>query len=245
MLREVVCGDVQLEGAEIIVAQSRYSLIQERLDRFSKETRKTWPNPVNTFLSSRCSVEFIASYFQSRDISCCIPRSSWDLGIFDSGLQILAKLNSAGLLSDDVRSSAAQSIVKVSDSENSLQFIESQAVQSILKPEDIDNAAQEIGQRVLLEGNDLLEEIKDSWDNESDPGDLFTEITSTLEYIGQEEEFDEESRAEAARVRLQIKNIVSELNERIVDSSYEELEAEQAEESDVPSSRSIFDDVDE
>jgi len=245
LLREVVCGDVQLEGAEIIVPQSRYNLIQERLDRFSKETRKTWPNPVGTFLSSRCSVEFIASYFQSRDISCCIPRSSWDLGIFDSGLQVLAKLNSAGLLSDDVRSSAAQSIVKVSDSENSLQFIESPAVQSILKPEEIDSAAQEIGQRVLLEGNDLLEEIEDSWDNESDPGDLFTEINCTLEYIGQEERFDEESRAEAARLRLQIKNIVSELNERLVDSSYEELEAEQAEESDVPSSRSIFDDVDE
>jgi len=245
LLREVVCGDVQLEGAKIIVPQSKYNLIQERLDKYSKETRKSWPNPVSAFLSSRCSVEFIASYFQSRDISCCIPRSSWDLSIFDSGLQVLAKLNSAGLLSDDVRNSAAQSIVKVSDSENSLQFMEFQAVQSILKPEEIDSAAQKIGQRVLLEGNDLLEEIEDSWDNESDPGDLFMEINSTLEYIGQEERFDEESQAEAARLRLQIKNIVRELNERLVDSSYEELEAEQAEESDVPSSRSIFDDVDE
>ena len=211
----------------------------------SSDLRKSLSNPVNTFLSSRCSVEFIASYFQSRDISCCIPRSSWDLSIFDSGLQVLAKLNSAGLLSDDVRSAAAQNIVKVSDSENSLQFIESEVVQSILKPEEIDSAAQKIGQRVLFEGNDLLEEIEESWDNESDPGDLFTEISSTLKYIGQEERFDEESRAEAARLRLQIQAIVRELKERLVDSSYEELEAEQAEESVVPSSRSIFDDVDE
>jgi hypothetical protein len=96
-----------------------------------------------------------------------------------------------------------------------------------------------------LEGNDLLAEIEDSWDKESDPGDLFTEINSTLEYIGQEEVFDKKSRAEAASLRLQIKDIVRELNERLVDSSYEELDAELAEESDVPSSRSIFDDVDE
>jgi hypothetical protein len=231
--------------ASVIVPQSRYNLIEDRLDRLSTETRKTRPNPVSTFLGSRCSVDFIASYFQSRDISWCIPRSSWDIGIFDSGLQVLAKLNSAGLLSDDVRSSAAQSIVKVSDSENSLQFIESQAVLSILKPEEIDSAAQKIGHRVLLEGNDLLAEIEDSWDKESDPGDLFTEINSTLEYIGQEEVFDKKSRAEAASLRLQIKDIVRELNERLVDSSYEELDAELAEESDVPSSRSIFDDVDE
>jgi hypothetical protein len=220
LLKEVVCGDVQLEGAEITVPQSRYNLIEDRLDRLSTETRKTRPNPVSTFLGSRCSVDFIASYFQSRDISWCIPRSSWDIGIFDSGLQVLAKLNSAGLLSDDVRSSAAQSIVKVSDSENSLQFIESQAVQSILKPEEIDSAAQKIGHRVLLEGNDLLAEIEDSWDKESDPGDLFTEINSTLEYIGQEKVFDKKSRAEAASLRLQIKDIVRELNERLVDSSY-------------------------
>ncbi len=98
---------------------------------------------------------------------------------------------------------------------------------------------------MLFEGNDLLEAIEDGWDNESDPEDLFTEINSTLEYIGQEERFDEESRAEAASLRLQIKDIVRKLGAKLADSSYEELEAEQAEESDVPSSRSMFDDVDE
>jgi hypothetical protein len=91
----------------------------------------------------------------------------------------------------------------------------------------------------------MLDELEDYWDNESDPGDLFTEIDSTLEYIELEEAFGDESQAEATGLRLQIKDIVRRLNERLVDSSYEELEAEEAEENDVRSSRSIFDDVDE
>jgi hypothetical protein len=245
LLKEVVCGDVQLEGAEIIVPQSRHTQIIARLDSFPEESRQRWSNPVLAFLSSRCSAEFIASYFQSRDISCCIPRGSWELGIFNSGLQILAKLNLAGLLPDDVRSSAAESIAKISDSENSCRFMESQAVQSILNPEEIDRAAQTICQRVLLRGTDLLEELKGDWDIESDPEDLFIEINSTLEFIEGVESYDYKSRVKATELRRKIKDIVAELNERLVDPSYEELEAEQAEESDAPSSRSIFDDVDE
>jgi hypothetical protein len=244
LLKEVVCGDVQLEGAEIIVPESRYHLIQDRLDRHSEQS---WAGPyrVSTFLSSRCSTDFIANYFESRDISSCIPGSSFDLDVFGSGVQVLAKLNSAGLLSDDVRSSAAERIVKISDRESSLRFIGSQAVQSILTPEEINSSAQLIGQRVLLEGAERLEELEDYWDNESDPGDLFTEIDSTLEYIELEEAFGDKSQAEATNLRLQIKDIVRRLNERFVDTSYEELEAEEAEENDVQSSRSIFDDVDE
>jgi hypothetical protein len=244
LLKEVVCGDVKLEGAKIIVPESRYHLIQDRLERHSEQS---WAGPcqVSAFLSSRCSTEFIANYFQSRDISLCIPGNSFDLNIFGSGVQILAKLNSAGLLSEDVRSSAAERIIKISDRENSLRFIGSQAVQSILKPEEVNSSAQLIGQRVLLEGADMLDELEDCWDNESDPGDLFTEIDSTLEYIELEDAFGVKGRTEATSLRQRIKDIVHRLNERLVDSSYEELEAEEAEENDVRSSRSIFDDVDE
>jgi hypothetical protein len=244
LLKEVVCGNAKLEGAEIIVPQSRYNLIQDRLDRLSEQS---WAGPyrVSTFLSSRCSTDFIANYFQSRDISLCIPGSSFDLDIFGPGVQVLAKLNSAGLLSDDVRRLAAERIITISDRENSLRFIGSQTVQSILKPEEIYSSAQLIGQRVLLEGADILEELKDYWDYESDPGDLFTEIDSTLKYIESEEAFGDKSQAEATSLRLQIKDIVRKFNERLVDSSYEELETEEAEENDVQSSRSIFDDVDE
>jgi hypothetical protein len=60
-----------------------------------------------------------------------------------------------------------------------------------------------------------------------------------------EESFDEESRAKATRLRQTIEDMVRDLEERPVDSIYEELEAEKAEESDASSSRSIFDDVDE
>jgi hypothetical protein len=245
LLKEVICGDVQLEGAKIIVPQSRHANIHARLDSFPDAYKKPWSNPVSAFLSSRCSADFIASYFQSRDISRCIPGSSWELGRYNPSLQVLAKLNSAGLLSEDVRSSAAKSIAKISDCENSCIFIKSQAVQNILSQEEINSTAQRIAQRVLLGGTDLLEEIKDNWDNESDPEDVFTGIDSTLEFIEVEESFDEESRAKATRLRQTIEDMVRDLEERPVDSIYEELEAEKAEESDASSSRSIFDDVDE
>ena len=245
LLKEVVCGDVQLEGAKIIVPQSKHRQIQARLDSFLEDHRNPWHNPVSAFLSDRCSVKFIAGYFQSRDISWCIPRGIWDLDMCDSGLKILAKLNSARQLSEDVRRSTAESIAEISVAENSCRVMRSQTVKSILKPEEIVSIAQDIGQRVLLRGDDLIEEAKECWDGESDPEDLFMEIDSTLEFVELEGEFNENDRIEAARLRRLISETIRELEERLADSSYEELETEHAMQGDTPTTRSIFDDVDE
>lgn len=245
LLTEIVCGDISIEGAKITVPPSRYAQIHSRLDSYSTDQKRYWSDPIKTFLSKRCSPEFIADYFKTRDFSDYIPRATWELGMFNPGLQILGKLNESGLLPAQVRSAAAAKIIALSEKELSCRFAESTMVQNILTHTEINEAAHRIAHTLLTEGTQLLDSLKSEWDNESDPADVFSEIDRTLEFIEWDERFDENNREAANEMREHIRDIVRELNERLDKPNYEHLETELAGESDVTTLRSIFDDVDQ
>lgn len=245
LLTEVVCGDIQIEGAQITVPPDHYAHIQTRLDSYPAEQRRTWSDPVKAFLNERCASAFIINYFETRDLSICIPSSTCEIDIFDTGLQILVKLSESGLLPSHVRSAAAQKIIELSERDRSCSFATSAVVQKILTPEEIDESTRRIAETVLTQGSQLLGNMKNDWDNESDPADIFSEIDSTLEFIEWDERFDEDTQAAATELRGQIKNIVRDLNDELVEPSYDKLETELAEETVAPTSRSVFDDVDQ
>jgi energy-coupling factor transporter ATP-binding protein EcfA2 len=245
LLTEVVCGDISIQGAQIIVPPSRYTQIQSRLDDFLGQQRRIWPDPVQTFLSKRCAPDFIAGFYKARDLSDCMPRGTWELGIFSSGIQILGILNESQFLSEQVRSIAAKKIITFSEQDLSCRFAKSPAVQKVLTRSEIDGAVHRIAQMVLVNGASLLDDIKREWDNESDPADVFDEIDGTFEFIESDERFNDHDRAIASEMREQIKDIVHELSNELDKTSYLHLEAESAEEIETLTTRSIFDDVDQ
>lgn len=245
LLAEVVCGDIQIEGAQITLPPDRYAHIQTRLDSYPADQRRPWSDPVKAFLSDRCAANFITKYFEARDLSICIPSDIWEINIFDTGLQIPGKLGESGLLTSHVRSSAAKKIIELSERDRSCSFAKSAVVQKILTPEEIDEATRRIAKTILTQGSQLMVNMKNDWDHESDPADIFSEIDSTLEFIVLDERFDEDNKAAANELREQIKTTVRDLNEELVEPSYDKLEAELAEEAVAPTSRSVFDDVDQ
>lgn len=244
LLTEVICGNVSVQGAKIVIPDSRYDQILKKLDEYDT-SQFPWHDPVKAFLSSRCEVEFVEKYFATKDLASCIPRSVWNIGNHDSGLQILAKLRDAGVLDEDMRKAAVKKVVELSESVHSCSFMVSDTVKSLFKLDEVSSAFDRIARNLLTEGEQIIEDMKCDWDTDSDPRDLFAEIDQTLEYIESAERFSLEDKSEAATLRSVIEKVILKLEEQIIEPNYEKLEAEDATEMITPTGRSVFDDVDQ
>jgi len=160
-------------------------------------------------------------------------------------LQILSKLCAAELVSEEIRQATVKKIINLSEREHSCRFADSPCAKGLFTDEEEKAAVETITTNLLLEGANIVEEIKDNWDKESDPEDLFSEIDRTLTFIQWDERFDEDSQSNAASLREEIKRLVRELEGQIEEPTYDELDTEQAIETATPSGRSVFDDVDQ
>jgi hypothetical protein len=150
------------------------------------------------------------------------------------------------LLSEEVRRKAVKKIIELSEQEHSCRFACSHEIVDIFTAEEERSAIMSISKNLLEEGEYILDNIKDSWDRESDPGELFVEIYKTLAFIESDERFDEESQDNAAHLQYEIERLIQELAEKQLDGSgYEKLDTEEAVEVASPTARSVFDDVDQ
>lgn len=243
LLLEVSCCNGSIEGAKIVVPPDRHDIILKKLEEFIPP-RSFWIDPIKTFLSTRCPPELVAKYFTNTDISSCIPHGVWNIGSYDSGLQILAKLNGNGLLSEEIRHAAVSRIISISENEHSCRFADSQVGEAIFTRDERDAAIDKIAMNLLADGENIIDEIRDAWDKEGDPEDLFSEIDRTLGFIESDERFEEEDQSNATYLRRIIKEVVRELKSEIAEPSYEELDTAHAIETSTPLGRSVFDDVD-
>lgn len=244
LLTEVVCGDDSIEGSKIIVPSSRYNIVLEKLEQYPPPST-FWSDPVRTFLSSRCTAHFIAQYFFNKDISSCIPTGLWGIRGYDSGLGILAKLNKAGLLAEEVRQKAVKNILDISEQGHSCDFATSKGAINLLTADEVNFAVKKISGNLLSSGMDLIDRIKEDWDKETDPDDLFYDLGRTLEFMECDERFDADTQSGATDLRGIIEKTISELKQQVVEPSYKELEAENASQATMSQGRSVFDDVDQ
>lgn len=244
LLKEVVCGDHSIEGSKIIVPSSRYKIVLEKLEKHPPPSN-FWSDPVWVFLSSRCSANFIAQYFSDKDVAACIPTGTWGITFYDSGLGILAKLNKAGLLSEEVRQKAVKKIIDISEREYSCDFAMSKRIMDLLTEDEVNSALKKICGKLIDGGAELIGRMKNDWDNETDPSDHFYDIDRTLQFMEYDERFDAEAQAGATDLRRVVEDLVSDLKQQVVEPSYEELETENAPQATISQSRSVFDDVDQ
>jgi hypothetical protein len=103
LLREVICGDIQIAGATVYVPQSRYDFVIEKLQTLSLEE---WDARFSylTFLWRRCSQEFLVKWA----VACPDHWRSLFLSYKASGYgmsSIVARLHKAGVLSKSDRDS--------------------------------------------------------------------------------------------------------------------------------------------
>ncbi|URI07479.1 hypothetical protein MW290_02335 [Aquincola tertiaricarbonis] len=244
MLAEVTCGETSIQGVKIIVPPTRFQVVAKRLDDYTWEDH-SWQHPKLVFLNSRCSNDFLVMYLAGKNIDELISLSN--MSPYDSGIGVIGKLNRAGLLDEGVRQQVAARIVQTCERDRTCKPLESSAFRALLTDTEYESAALNIGVDVLANGTQLIEDLKNEWDTESDPFDVFYEINRTLDFIESEDLFDEDQQAEAANLRELVEEAQRELQERYEGTPYQKLEAEEAVQATPTTnkSKSVFDDVDE
>ena len=241
MFEEVVCGVGSLQGAKIKVPQNRYPVVLQRLNDYSPPLG-SWQDPKIIFLNTRCSVELIRLYLGEKSPIECIPFS---IARWDNGLGVLAKLNEGGYLPPLEREMLAKGIITYCERDESCSSLDSTVFRNILTSAEYTLLLDKIGSYIIDNAEELIADIKDDWDEETDPADAFYDLTQSLSFIRWNDNFSDEQRSEAETLCDLIERTEHELKLRYVETPYEKLDTEDAAQGSSHDGRSIFEDVDE
>ena len=109
LIREVACGQTNLEGVKIVVPSERFSAVIEKLRTIKKE--KIWLfDPVDNFLASRCSDEFLKHYYQKVESISSLPNKIGLPISHNDALTILCRLHECGFMPEHVRVATVEKV---------------------------------------------------------------------------------------------------------------------------------------
>jgi hypothetical protein len=200
-------------------------------------------NPKSDFLAYRCSAEFLQDYYAETGELEKLPKSIMSLKSGDNSARILTRLFDADALPEAIRAQSAQKLSALAEINVSIEFLTS-GVGKLLTPEESEEIVRSVTSKVLTERELIIEAIRDSWDNSSDPVLEFSNLTEILDNA--EEDADEETQKIINRLRWDIDDAVAEMEENIKETSdYGGLDAESASADGESEVENIFDDVDE
>lgn len=236
LLKEVICGDIACEGAKIIIPPEQYHLIIERLREFKSKFRYS-TSVLLSFLADRCADSFLKVYYQEEsDLVELIPTYIFSIYCGNSALKILKRLHSSGMLPEHIRAELEKSVFALCESENSVRFADASIFGDLLNQEEIKKRLQPIVSKAIFNGKEVISELLSGWqDDWDDPESVFAELQDTLRFV----------QKQAQNLLDKIEQIVDEKNQHIESSTEESLSTENATTEIQPTSRSIFDDVDE
>ena len=244
LLKEVSCGETNVQGVKIIVPPERYDVVISRLEQFVCPSGR-WSNPVEAFLGNRCSSDFLAMYYEKNESDAYLPKSIWVISPYDNSLKILNKLQKFGLLKEEVRAESAKKIIIDCENKYACCLLDEPFVEGLLTAREKNEAISRITGDVIENGEYIIKQLRDDWDEEDDPFLIFYDIMKTIDFIENDDMFSEEQIRSAKDLLIEIGLLSSEMEARLAECSYESLEAEQAIEIESVSTRNIFDDVDE
>lgn len=172
---------------------------------------------------------------------------------FDVTLVLLSRLNKERLLPEDTRVRVVERIRHLAELNFSDCFVDRDFVGKLVSAEENAELLARQKDVIYLNTDEILDEAEAGWSVDEDAEDAFYYIRRLVERFQEENEitfgaaeYSEAESVAATEFLAAIKSKVDLLKQRqSVAESYDELETEEAEPGALPSSRSIFDDVDE
>lgn len=251
LIEEISCGDMGIEGIKLVVPHSMFNSVLNIID--PSGNRAPISRPILTFLASRCSTEFLGLYFNSDEAKTYLLGLISSARRYDNSLIILSRLNVNGLLGDDIRRKVLDKLSDLAAINHSDCFIDADFVGVLLSKEE--NEARLSVQKVEFYSNmnEIIQDIEDSWATDDDVDEAFYDVTRLLERFRDENNelycenfYDEDEWQKSEHFIREIEIRKDKLKLRQSEAvDYDELEAEEAQSTNLQLGRSIFDDVDE
>ena len=238
MINEVTCGNIYLQGAKVIIPDTRFSIVMDKISQLSESKRLY-------FLATRCSKNFLFQYFnKTRDIDNFIDKIYW-LNFSDSHLEIIKKLYDEGYLDEEFRKRVSEQIREIVFERYDPGFFYERNVGRLITEEEKHKLIEDLADRVLPSIKDVIDYESQGWQRGNNPEEPFENLNELLDIF--EQHFSNEHILEEISKSRDL------IKDKIFDLSYEndhelspfvKMKAETPNEKSF-SVKSIFDDVDE
>jgi hypothetical protein len=178
LLREVVCGDVDVPGAKVQIPNNRFSAVISKI-RGIDTNEWRWSYYFFSFLAKRCSSDFLAAWFavcQADFEKIVSSYRVWDHNF----CLILARLHRLGCLPENNRQAYLAEAIKAALDTGESTFL-SEAVRDIMTLEEYESALSRIKNEFIPSLEDIIDDLASDYsDPNEDPSDYFDEFRSNL-----------------------------------------------------------------
>lgn len=178
LLDEVVCGDIELEGASVRVPLQLYGLIRVRLDGAQRD----WF--VRRFLAKRCDKRFLEQYLEHDPaIVIALIRAISSTMAYDANTDLLARLHEVGLLEDPDRVAAAIKISGLTiDMVDSSVFRDS-TLASLLTEDELAELSDRFQTEIIGNLDQVIRSWEEDWSVEDERSHFEDLKTSLKRYV--------------------------------------------------------------
>jgi hypothetical protein len=238
LIEEVTCGDLGLQGVKVIVPANKFPHFLARLDELKLAEN------LFTFLTSRCSQEFLRLFIERRpEIGERLTSSHSYLSVTRE-VALLVRLHSFGLLPEEWRQQFVERVRLLAIETPDADFLLDD-IRQLLKPPEIEAILSLVVEELLPSLDDTIQSWEDSYDRREDPGDWFSPLSQALRLYKSEFAANTAAVAMLDEALSKIGVTVDNLIERHLEYRYEERTIDPTDLPRIEPNRSIFDDIDE
>ena len=242
LFSEISCGDVGLQGVSVIVPESEYRIVINKIKNF--DTSK-WFNKSSLcrFLSYRCDKEFLGQFI--KEFPDFLSKLTVDAYIYaNSDVDVLVRLNEVGLLPEEYRAKAIESISDLAVAIPDSGFLRD-SIKTLISDDELASILKLVRDNLLPDLDRQIDNWRSSYNGEDEPEAYFEELKSALDDYKNEFEDIELSRTKIEDAIVCIDQIVEDLKSEYEPEDdggfWKRGEDNASKNSD---NRSIFDDVD-
>ena len=175
LVQEVVVGAATVEGAKVIIPETRYVELASRLNRELKI------DYICRFLGTRCSRSFLHFYFKA----CpeVLDYLSAPHSYLHATLQteLLPKLQQYGLLPREQRQKLIERVTELAVTTPDADFLTIERVKGVFTPEEIQSFITAIKQDVIPNLKDIVRDWEDNYDSDQGPDEYFAPLSEALD----------------------------------------------------------------
>ena len=238
MLREITCGELGIRGVKLIIPESRYSFIIDKLTKLGDTS------VIASFLAERCDKAFLRLFSNRCPVIIVDLCNSGGPTVDYPEVRAVLKLYQAGFLEESQRTAFVSRVSNLTCEMTVADFLTNAKFRDVFKEEEFNELKRRIRKKVLPNLEDIIEDQVWISSPDIDPNEYFQPLRETLKAYS--DEFTDGESVSMILVGIERLGIeVGRLNEQIEkDGEYYEYWEDYMELEDWITERSIFDDVD-
>jgi len=257
ILNEVSCGSVQLQNVKLVVPETRFQFIIDRLHKYhdtSSSDGEAWwrKKKTNYFLARRCSKSFLRQYAkQTKSLWGSLEEFSSHLSA-DAEFSLIVTLGNMKLLPTDHRRRVVERVKILAVETPNADFLTTQSIRDFFTKTEVEEIMSHVASQLIPGLDDTVTSWADNHSSDEDADGYYSPLVEALEAF--EDYFIDEEDAQLAlrQTRNKVERLIEDFdltkNDDDDDDDKDTYDFNEPEltspVSDEPVVRRIFDDLD-